>query len=806
MDEANRKSVNNTVDNLLEKISSGNNAINGQFVPLAFSSDITCATNNCSWSLQNQMHKNAYMNHYSVGNIHPTEAEATFPVNQTPIYQQQLPFNYMQQTQLHMLRSDLYDGHQDIHMNAFQCQNINNGDYGVQDLLYNPELKAQNFQYVNSVPPLEQNVNIHNSDSKSNSNSSQFIENLVGNWMPNTSGTYSPFGNVHVSNNVRNILSEHVQPSPRDIQENVEETNGKFEDAYFPFSRDNRKPRMVAEVKPMRPSYSAVLTKSAPHTLNKPKAELKDFKNKKENCKRIPKEKIHKNVNVNRNNNNGSSNNNESKIDKNTCNNKTKEKQNKENRPAQLNRKWSSLDNVTSVSDDFKPVSESLNNTDSKCTKKDIEDHIPPKNNTKINSKKVSKPVDNEDTDSNNGKNESFISNKSSLRKNKFASKPKYSDGFGSTEKPPGRRSQRSRKRENTTAPFGYIGQKMKKYIPGWWKMLTSICFWLIHLILDICSLSVHLSREVSCQAWSWSKLKCSLFCDTIIAILKRFRFLTWIWEKVNRKKEKEEPPHSFKHPGLQYNITMPSTGEEAMKRLLACKGKDPYSILGVTPTCTDDDIKRYYKRQAFLVHPDKNQQPGAEEAFKILVHAFDMIGEPERRAVYDRGVAESVQVEQAWSELNDLLAQLQQKVEAATNTIRCSACGVRHKRVKVDRPSYAARNCANCKIHHAAREGDIWAEARCFGFLWHYYACMEGAIYDITEWAGCQKDSLKHLKPDSHQVQYRIALGKQTAQTRKNTARSERLPPDLENLLNSFYGNHDNSSTAKRRNKKFNK
>lgn len=86
----------------------------------------------------------------------------------------------------------------------------------------------------------------------------------------------------------------------------------------------------------------------------------------------------------------------------------------------------------------------------------------------------------------------------------------------------------------------------------------------------------------------------------------------------------------------------MPTTGDEAMKRLLACKGKDPYSILGVTPTCTDDDIKRYYKRQAFLVHPDKNNQPGAEEAFKILVHAFDMIGEPERRASYDRGMLEN--------------------------------------------------------------------------------------------------------------------------------------------------------------------
>jgi len=52
-------------------------------------------------------------------------------------------------------------------------------------------------------------------------------------------------------------------------------------------------------------------------------------------------------------------------------------------------------------------------------------------------------------------------------------------------------------------------------------------------------------------------------------------------------------------------------------------------SILGVTPTCSDDDVKKYYKRQAFLVHPDKNNQPGAEEAFKILVHAFELIGEP---------------------------------------------------------------------------------------------------------------------------------------------------------------------------------
>ena len=100
-------------------------------------------------------------------------------------------------------------------------------------------------------------------------------------------------------------------------------------------------------------------------------------------------------------------------------------------------------------------------------------------------------------------------------------------------------------------------------------------------------------------------------------------------WRKIKTKNEEKEENSNWIHGGLEANIALPSTGEEAMKRLLACKGKDPYSILGVTPTCSDDDIKKYYKRQAFLVHTDKNNQPGAEEAFKILVHAFDIIGEP---------------------------------------------------------------------------------------------------------------------------------------------------------------------------------
>lgn len=58
--------------------------------------------------------------------------------------------------------------------------------------------------------------------------------------------------------------------------------------------------------------------------------------------------------------------------------------------------------------------------------------------------------------------------------------------------------------------------------------------------------------------------------------------------------------------------------------------------------------------------------------------------------------------------------------------------------------------------------QGDIWAETRFFGFRWKYLALMDGKVYDITEWANCQKGALAHLEPNSHIVQYRIVRGQQ--------------------------------------------
>ncbi|VWU48236.1 protein SIS1 [Hepatocystis sp. ex Piliocolobus tephrosceles] len=68
--------------------------------------------------------------------------------------------------------------------------------------------------------------------------------------------------------------------------------------------------------------------------------------------------------------------------------------------------------------------------------------------------------------------------------------------------------------------------------------------------------------------------------------------------------------------------------------------GKDYYSILGVSKDCTTNDLKKAYRKLAMLWHPDKHKdvksKKEAEEKFKNIAEAYDVLSDEEKRKIYD--------------------------------------------------------------------------------------------------------------------------------------------------------------------------
>lgn len=79
----------------------------------------------------------------------------------------------------------------------------------------------------------------------------------------------------------------------------------------------------------------------------------------------------------------------------------------------------------------------------------------------------------------------------------------------------------------------------------------------------------------------------------------------------------------------------------QSVKRL--DKIKDYYDLLGVSRDCSSEDLKRAYKRLALKLHPDKNQAPGASEAFKSINLAFSILSNPQERRRYEESQWEDV-------------------------------------------------------------------------------------------------------------------------------------------------------------------
>lgn len=90
--------------------------------------------------------------------------------------------------------------------------------------------------------------------------------------------------------------------------------------------------------------------------------------------------------------------------------------------------------------------------------------------------------------------------------------------------------------------------------------------------------------------------------------------------------------PSSLFNSGLLQN-----TSQRRGARFTVRADSDYYSVLGVSKNATKSEIKSAYRKLARNYHPDVNKDPGAEQKFKEISNAYEVLSDDEKRSIYDK-------------------------------------------------------------------------------------------------------------------------------------------------------------------------
>ncbi|KAM6980777.1 dnaJ homolog subfamily C member 14 [Aplochiton taeniatus] len=358
----------------------------------------------------------------------------------------------------------------------------------------------------------------------------------------------------------------------------------------------------------------------------------------------------------------------------------------------------------------------------------------------------------------------------------------------------PGMRADAERMLEWTRSVGTVMVDKSVKYV-RWLKQTSVSCF---GVLCAVVLLGTQLAKSVFFRLGGERGKKLWLYVQD-----------SRIWKSVNSLVERISL--WFKRRGNQVPSATPESPGKAgrwlsgqeLERLLALaqvpeEELDPFTVLGVETHATEAELKRAYRHLAVQVHPDKNKHPRAGEAFKVLRAAWDVVSNPEQRREYELKRMAATELSKS---MNDFLTKLQDDLKEAMNTMMCTKCEGKHKRFEMDREPEEARFCAECNCRHSAEEGDLWAESSMLGLRITYFACMDGKVYDITEWAGCQRIG---ISPDTHRVPYHISFGSKNNGSSSRQRTTSEPPPgpsnpaDLQDFFNRiFQGGPPNEMAA---------
>jgi DnaJ family protein B protein 12 len=105
---------------------------------------------------------------------------------------------------------------------------------------------------------------------------------------------------------------------------------------------------------------------------------------------------------------------------------------------------------------------------------------------------------------------------------------------------------------------------------------------------------------------------------------------------KPNGNAESKHRTHNDGSSGRAYTVEQ----KTAVIRVRKCQPTAFYDILGLEATrttCSDAEIKKAYRKLSLLTHPDKNGYEGADEAFKMVSRAFQILSDSDKKAKYDK-------------------------------------------------------------------------------------------------------------------------------------------------------------------------